>query len=118
MYGLRLAVRSLRATPIVTLVALLTLALGIGANTAIFSFIYGLLLAPMPYQHPERLVSLWEQTPSGRRNAMTTLNYVDYAQSPGIRAGRGNDRVLRTCGPRNRRAADPSRRLSCLRVIL
>jgi putative ABC transport system permease protein len=81
MQDLRLAIRSLRATPIVTVVALATLALGIGANTAIFSFIEGLLLAPLPYPHADRLVSLWERTPSGRRNAMTTLNYLDYAQS-------------------------------------
>jgi putative ABC transport system permease protein len=81
MHDLRVAVRSLRATPIVTVVALATLALGIGANTAIFSFINGLLLAPLPYPHADRLVSLWERTPSGRPNAMTTLNYLDYAQS-------------------------------------
>src|ERR1700733_3454954 len=81
MHDLRLAIRSLRATPILTVVALATLALGIGANTAIFSFIEGLLLAPLPYPHTDRLVSLWERTPSGRRNAMTTLNYLDYAQS-------------------------------------
>jgi hypothetical protein len=81
MHDLRLAIRSLRATPIVTVVALATLALGIGANTAIFSFINALLVAPLPYPHADRLVSLWERTPSGRRNAMTTLNYLDYAQS-------------------------------------
>jgi putative ABC transport system permease protein len=82
MNNLRLALRTLRATPIATLVALATLALGIGANTAIFSFIDGLLLAPLAYPHAERLVSLWERAPSGRRNAMTTLNYLDYAKSP------------------------------------
>ena len=82
MNNLRLAIRSLRATPVATVVALATLALGIGANTAIFSFIDGLLLAPLAYPHADRLVSLWERTPSGRRNAMTTLNYLDYAQSP------------------------------------
>ena len=69
MLDLRLAIRSLRATPIVTVVALATLALCIGANTAIFSFINGLLLAPLPYPHADRLVSLWERTPSGRRTA-------------------------------------------------
>src|SRR5579864_304362 len=81
MHHIRMAVRSLRRTPIVTLVAVATLALGIGANTAIFSFIYGLLLSPLPYPHADRLVCLWERTPSGRRNPMTTLNYFDYAQS-------------------------------------
>jgi putative ABC transport system permease protein len=81
MHDIRMAIRSLRRTPIVTLVAVVTLVLGIGANTAIFSFIYGLLLSPLPYPHADRLVCLWERTPSGRRNAMTTLNYLDYAHS-------------------------------------
>ena len=82
MQDIRLAIRALRATPIVTIVALLTLAIGIGANTVIFSFIDGLLLAPLPYQHADRIVSLWERTPAGRRSSMTTLNYLDYAHSP------------------------------------
>jgi putative ABC transport system permease protein len=52
----RLAIRSLRATPVVTGVALLSLALGIGANTAIFSLVNGLLLRPLPVKDPHRLV--------------------------------------------------------------
>jgi hypothetical protein len=52
---LRLAIRSLRATPIVSLVAVLSLALGIGANTAIFSLINGLLLRTLPVADPQRL---------------------------------------------------------------
>src|SRR5882762_2586097 len=55
MYDLRLAFRSLRATPIVTAVAVLSLALGIGANTAIFSIIDSLLLRPLPVRDPGRL---------------------------------------------------------------
>src|ERR1700732_218334 len=53
---LRLAVRALRATPVVTLVAILSLALGIGANTAIFSLVNSLLLRNLPVAHPQRLV--------------------------------------------------------------
>ncbi|HWW85506.1 MAG TPA: ABC transporter permease [Vicinamibacterales bacterium] len=82
MHNVRIAMRSLRATPIVTVVSLVTLALGIGANTAIFSFIYALLLAPLGYPHADRLVSIWERNASGQRNPMTTLNYLDYAQTP------------------------------------
>jgi len=96
MNNLRLAFRVLRATPVATVVALATLALGIGANTAIFSFIDGLLLAPLAYPHADRLVSLWERTPSGRRNAMTTLNYLDYAHSPVFEAVAA---TTTCCGP-------------------
>ena len=55
MHDLRLAFRSLRATPIVTAVAILSLALGIGANTAIFSLVDSLLLRTLPVLEPQRL---------------------------------------------------------------
>jgi ABC-type amino acid transport substrate-binding protein len=58
MNDLRLAVRALRATPIASLVAALSLALGIGANTAIFSLLNSLLLRTLPAQEPERLVTI------------------------------------------------------------
>src|SRR5205085_2635709 len=58
MTDLRFAVRSLRATPIVTAVAILSLALGIGANVAIFSLINSLLLRTLPVAAPDRLVLL------------------------------------------------------------
>jgi len=59
MQDLRYACRTLRNQPLFTLVAVLTLTLGIGANTAIFSLIYQTLLRPLPYQHAERLVFIW-----------------------------------------------------------
>ena len=62
MQDLRLAVRALRATPVVTAVAVLSLALGIGANTAIFTLVNGLLLRALPVADPQRLVILGSQT--------------------------------------------------------
>jgi putative ABC transport system permease protein len=55
MHDLRLAFRSLRATPVVTLVAILSLALGIGANTAMFSLVDSLILRALPVKHPQQL---------------------------------------------------------------
>src|SRR5258706_5146258 len=54
----RLAVRALKATPVVSIVAALSLALGIGANTAIFSLVNGLLLRTLPLEEPQRLVTI------------------------------------------------------------
>jgi putative ABC transport system permease protein len=59
-------------------VALVTLALGIGANTAVFSFVNGVLLKPLPYRDPHSIVLVWEKPPGGYRNGISTLNFLDW----------------------------------------
>jgi predicted permease len=63
LHDVRRALRSLAAAPAFTVAAILSLAIGIGANTAIFSIVDGLLLRPLPYSDPERLVILWNRSP-------------------------------------------------------
>ena len=78
MYDIRLAWRGLRARPGFALVAILTLALGIGANTAVFTVVYGVLLAPLPFADPSRVVVLLESKPSFPILSVSYQNYVDW----------------------------------------
>jgi hypothetical protein len=59
-------------------VAILTLSLGIGANTAIFSFVDAVLLKPLPYKDADRIVRVMEKPPRGDRNGISTLNFLDW----------------------------------------
>src|SRR5262245_23106008 len=70
--------RTLVASPAFTAVAVLTLALGIGANTAIFSFVDGLMLRPPPYDDADRIVRVLEKPPRFDRNSISTLNFLDW----------------------------------------
>ena len=78
MLDLRLAFRNLFARPGFSVVALLTLALGIGANTAVFTVVDAVLLSPLPYVHPNRIVILNETSPQLPLVSVTRYNYDDW----------------------------------------
>ena len=77
---LRFALRSLRRQPAFTAIAVITLALGIGATTAIFSVVNGVLLKPLPYRDPKQLVMLWQTMPGHDRPLVSYPNYFDWRQ--------------------------------------
>ena len=74
---IRFAFRLLYKTPGYTIVAILTIALGIGVNSAIFSIFYATLIAPFPYPDPDQLVVVWSNI-DGHRNTVSTADYLDW----------------------------------------
>jgi putative ABC transport system permease protein len=83
---IRYAMRMLRARPGFAAVTVITLALGIGANTAIFSVVRSLLLEPLPFHEPDRLVILWEHTAGNPQDTyvVSAPNYLDWQR--GVKA--------------------------------
>ena len=78
---LRFGARTLGKSPGFTVAAVVTLALGIGANTAMFSVVQGVVLAPLPYSQPDRLVMLLESNQRFSRDAISYPNFVDWQRS-------------------------------------
>jgi putative ABC transport system permease protein len=109
------AVRSLLKTPTFTVVALVTLALGIGANTAIFSVINGVLLRPLPYPAADRVVQVWSTTAAEPKGAQAPPDFLELQ--------RGNHTLERLAGYRedalniSATGADPVRETGALVTI-
>ena len=80
LQDLHYGVRILRRNPGFTFFAVLTIALGLGANAAIFSLVDGVLLKSLGYPEPERIVQLWEKPPRGLRNGIAAANYIDWVE--------------------------------------
>ncbi len=77
LQDIRFGARTLGKNPGFTILAVLTVALGIGANTAMFSVMQGVLLAPLRFFQPDRLVTVWESNPRFPRVWVSYLNFLD-----------------------------------------
>ena len=75
---IRVSWRSLRRDPVFAIVALITLAVGIGATTAIFTVVNAVLLRPLPYPAPDRMVAVWQVTRVSDRASVSVPNFRDW----------------------------------------
>ena len=96
------AARSLRRAPGFTLVTVVVLAVGIGANSAMFSLVDAALVRPLPFAQPDRLVMLWEHMPRTAHNRVAPLNFLDWSEQQqaftGVAAIAGGGRTLTGSG--------------------
>src|SRR5690348_17605901 len=92
LQDLRYGIRMMAKAPGFTVVAVLTLALGIGANTALFSIVNGVLLNPLPYPHPEQIVTLHESKPNFPTGSISYPNFRDWQKNNHTFAGMAIER--------------------------
>jgi putative ABC transport system permease protein len=86
LQDLRYGLRMLAKSPGFASLAVLTLALGIGANTAMFSVVHAVLLQPIPFTDPSRVVAVWQRQANGEDNVFSTPNFLEWKRQPGATA--------------------------------
>ena len=112
MHDLRYALRTLRNRPAFAIAAILTLAIATGANTAIFTVFYRVLLRPLPYREPERLVFVWNAWKNGNHTEVAIPDYLDRRiEAPAI-----EDAALIAPGPATLSLSGPPEQVGAARV--
>src|SRR6266496_5936792 len=84
LQDLRQSFRTLRKRPGFTAIAILTLALGIGTTTAIFSILYAVVLRPLPFEHPEQLVMLWRKDKNFNSGTVSGPEFLDWSRQSDV----------------------------------